>query len=147
MDLQVSLNHKAKYNQHSASSLSSLTFGTRCNLTELLDANSSKLLKNVSRISKDHLFHCGSNEEVDSNYEQYERGLHLMSEGKIAVVLVMDDKEDQENGSESVECPSNIFRLQKLFINDKKVTKVVHYFSLYLCFIVIRFFHLENMIR
>lgn len=70
-----------------------------------------------------------------------------MSEGKIAVVLVMDDKEDQENGSESVECPSNIFRLQKLFINDKKVTKVVHYFSLYLCFIVIRFFHLENMIR
>lgn len=123
---------------HSTSSLLSLTFVTRCNLTEQLDANSSQLLKNVSRMSKDHRFHCGSNEEVDTNHEQHERGFNLLSKGKVAIILVMDVKKNQGSasdsdfvGCESVKCPSNILHLQELFISEDKFTKVVHYFSPY----------------
>lgn len=103
----------------------------RCNLTELLDANSSQLLKNVSRMSKDRLFHCGSYEDVDTNHEQYERGFNLMSKGKVAIILVMDVKKNQGSasdsdfvGCESVKCPSSILHLQELFINEDKFTKI-----------------------
>lgn len=102
----------------------------RCKLTEYIHANSSKLSKSALRISKGHLVHFGSDEKLDSDHEKCERGLHLLSKGKVAVIMVMDDKEDQGSGisdfvgSESAERRSSILQLQNFLLNERKFAKM-----------------------
>ncbi|XP_058101161.1 uncharacterized protein LOC131245604 isoform X2 [Magnolia sinica] len=96
----------------------------RYNLRDFINANSIELLNNTLRIS--------SEDKLEADHQLYKRGLHLMSEGNVAIILVTDGNND--NGSEydfdavgcsGVEHQSNILQLLELLLNDKKFPKMI----------------------
>ena len=65
----------------------------RWSSSEFIGAKLSKLSPHTLRVSKKCLTTPGSEEKLDSNFKLQEKGLHLMSKGKMAIVLFLNDSE------------------------------------------------------
>lgn len=88
-------------------------------------------LTSTLKISEEYNISSASNEKLDANWTFQERGLHLMSEGKLAVVLVVSESEKQGWGSglDLVESESDGILphslLQKFLCEDQGVEEVI----------------------
>lgn len=88
-------------------------------------------LTSTLKISEECYISSASNEKLDANWTFQERGLHLMSEGKLAVVLVVSESEKQGWGSglDLVESESDGILphslLQKFLCEDQGVEEVI----------------------
>jgi hypothetical protein len=91
--------------------------------------------KSTLKISEECLTSSASKEKRGANSTFREKGDHLMSKGKLAIVLFVEESEKQGGGydsdlvdSESYETsPSSL--LQKLPFDDQRFVKVVLIFS------------------
>ncbi|KAI4295369.1 hypothetical protein L6164_035423 [Bauhinia variegata] len=97
----------------------------RWNTTELVSALERKRNNTMQILGESY----GSKEKLAGNISMQEKGLHLMSKGKMAIVLILNGKENQgrtydpdivENGTETSAFPI----LQKLLCDDEKFVKV-----------------------
>ncbi|KAK1258932.1 hypothetical protein QJS04_geneDACA020245 [Acorus gramineus] len=91
---------------------------SRFHLPEFVDGNSTTLLKNALKISHESFILYGKRDKQDKNFELRGRGLHLLSERKAAIILVVDNKNSERIGTENDldgfgKAVSNIF-LQEL---------------------------------
>ncbi|KAB1221456.1 Ribosome maturation factor RimM [Morella rubra] len=112
----------------------------RWNVTELFRAAEAKLTSTL-KISEECYISSASNEKLDANWTFQERGLHLMSEGKLAVVLVVSESEKQGWGSglDLVESESDGILphslLQKFLCEDQGVEEIEDLSSVPLIFV------------
>lgn len=67
----------------------------RWSSSEFISTKLTKLGQRTLKVSKKCLTTPGSEEKLDSNFELQEKGLHLMSKGKMAIVLFVNDSEKQ----------------------------------------------------
>ncbi|KAF8408972.1 hypothetical protein HHK36_005042 [Tetracentron sinense] len=111
----------------------------RWNLSKFISANSNKLLKNHLRISNVR----GIEDDLEAYHGLQQKGLHLMSKGKVAVILVVDENNNQGKGSgpdivdfEGVE-NSSYALLQALLCDDKRFSKVICYFNFSFSFFIL----------
>ncbi|KAL9366927.1 hypothetical protein Peur_038126 [Populus x canadensis] len=101
----------------------------RCFATELISATRTKHVKSSLMISKEFIT-CANEEKLGANFKLQEKGLSLISEGKVAIVLVLNDIEkgkgdnpgvvDSESSENSV-----LFFLQKSLSDDQTFVKVI----------------------
>ncbi|KAK4858116.1 hypothetical protein QYF36_011284 [Acer negundo] len=101
----------------------------RSNVTELINATRSKLMRSTLKISKGCLTPCTSEEKLGAHFSLQEKGHHLVSKGKIAMVLVMNDIEKQGSGCDpdsvgfgNIEHKPSAL-LQTLFCDDQRFVK------------------------
>ncbi|KAK1302024.1 hypothetical protein QJS10_CPB12g00599 [Acorus calamus] len=87
---------------------------SRFHLPEFVDGNSTTLLKNALKISHESFILYGKRDKQDKNFELRGRGLHLLSERKAAIILVVDNKNSERIDLDGFgKAMSNIF-LQEL---------------------------------
>lgn len=105
----------------------------RWSSSEFISAKLSKLGQRTLKVSKKCLTTPGSEKKLDSNFELQEKGLHLMSKGKMAIVLYVNDSEKHGRcsvpelvGSESAGNSTSF--LQTLLSGDRISLKVKCYF-------------------
>ncbi|XVF40221.1 hypothetical protein PTKIN_Ptkin01aG0094200 [Pterospermum kingtungense] len=101
----------------------------RWSISESLSGN--KLVRNRLRISEKCFPPCTSEEKLGANFPLQEKALHLVSKGKVAVVLDMSNHRSQEKEhdpglafSMSMENSETSF-LQTLLCGDERLVKVV----------------------
>ncbi|XP_057950319.1 uncharacterized protein LOC131145195 [Malania oleifera] len=97
----------------------------RWELSKFLSANSAKLMRNTLELSEESLTRDGEG-NVDSKFKFLQNRPNLMSEGKVAIVLVVNNNEELESqpgldllNSESSDISPGPF-LQTLLRNDQK---------------------------
>ncbi|KAL5772054.1 hypothetical protein ACOSP7_011662 [Xanthoceras sorbifolium] len=101
----------------------------RWNRTDLINATRSKLMRSTLKISKGCLTPCASEEKAGAHLSLQEKGRLLVSEGKIAMVLVMNDSEKQGRGCDLDSVGSGNIEnkpsalLQTLFCDDQRFVK------------------------
>ncbi|XP_021685587.2 uncharacterized protein LOC110668570 isoform X2 [Hevea brasiliensis] len=99
----------------------------RLSLTELISAAKTKLIKSSLKLSKKCLTPCVGEENVFVNFQ--EKGVHLLTEGKVGIVLVVNDFKKGSGdspdvvGSKRTE-DSTFSLLQKLLSDDQKFLKM-----------------------
>ncbi|KAF2282808.1 hypothetical protein GH714_043099 [Hevea brasiliensis] len=99
----------------------------RLSLTELISAAKTKLIKSSLKLSKKCLTPCVGEENVFVNLQ--EKGVHLLTEGKVGIVLVVNDFKKGSGdspdvvGSKRTE-DSTFSLLQKLLSDDQKFLKM-----------------------
>ncbi|KAA8519569.1 hypothetical protein F0562_013807 [Nyssa sinensis] len=94
----------------------------RWNATEFIKANFTKQIRSTLRISEECLT-TGSGEKLNANLGLQEKGQLLTSEGKVAIVLVVDDSQRQESGSDpnlvdSGRTEDSLCLLQQMLLSD-----------------------------
>ncbi|OVA02076.1 UTP--glucose-1-phosphate uridylyltransferase [Macleaya cordata] len=90
---------------------------SRWNFLEYMNANATKLLENSLKTSAELDGPCGTKNELNPTEELQEKGLKFISEGKVAIVLVADDKINQSS--------AEILHLQALLSDEKRFTMEV----------------------
>ncbi|KAM4101115.1 hypothetical protein ACJW30_05G118900 [Castanea mollissima] len=112
----------------------------RWNATELFRATEAKLTSTL-KISEECLTSCASKEKLGTNSTFREKGLHILSEGKSAIVLVVNESDRQGWGYdpdlvdfESFETsPSSL--IQTLLCDDQRFVKIEDRASVPLIFV------------
>uniref|UniRef100_A0A5B6YUJ3 Uncharacterized protein n=1 Tax=Davidia involucrata TaxID=16924 RepID=A0A5B6YUJ3_DAVIN len=101
----------------------------RWNANEFIRANFTKEIRSTLRISEE-CFTTGSGEKLNANLRLQEKGQLLTSEGKVAIVLVVDDSKRQGSGSDPILVDSErtedspCLLLQTLLSDDQRLVKV-----------------------
>ncbi|XP_062163262.1 uncharacterized protein LOC133870204 isoform X3 [Alnus glutinosa] len=101
----------------------------RWNVTELFEAAEAKP-KSTLKISEECLTSSASKEKLGANLIFREKGVHLMSKGKLAIVLFVEESEKQGGGYDSDLVDSENYEtspssLQKLLFDDQSFVKVI----------------------
>ncbi|XP_061960204.1 uncharacterized protein LOC133681112 [Populus nigra] len=100
----------------------------RCSATELISATRTKHIKSSLMISKEFIT-CANEEKLGANFKLQEKGLSLISKGKVAIVLVLNDIEKGKGDNPGVvdsESSENslLFFLQKSLSDDQTFVKI-----------------------
>lgn len=101
----------------------------RWNFSEVIRSNSVKLLKNTLKISEEHITIDGIEEKLATTSNLQRKGLHLISKGKVATVLVVNDRKNEERASNPAfidsQCAedSSYTLLQTLLHDDQRFVK------------------------
>ncbi|KAG6790171.1 hypothetical protein POTOM_006319 [Populus tomentosa] len=100
----------------------------RCSATELISATRTKHIKSSLMISKEFIT-CANEEKLGANFKLQEKGLSLISKGKVAIVLVLNDIETGKGDNPGVvdsESSENslLFFLQKSLSDDQTFVKI-----------------------
>lgn len=100
----------------------------RCSATELISATRTKHIKSSLMISKEFIT-CANEEKLGANFKLQEKGLSLISTGKVAIVLVLNDIEKGKGDNPGVvdsESSENslLFFLQKSLSDDQTFVKI-----------------------
>ena len=106
----------------------------RWSSSEFISTKLTKLGQRTLKVSKKCLTTPGSEEKLDSNFELQEKGLHLMSKGKMAIVLFVNDSEKHGRCSvpelvDSESAGNSTSFLQTLLSDDRISLKVKCYFK------------------
>lgn len=103
-------------------------------VNELFDASKLEKVQNSLRISDRCVLSGANEEELDTRANLQEKGLNLISSGKTAVVLVVNDEgwySDLDIVCDIAEHPKSS-SLSDLLCDDRRFAKVVFYFFIYL---------------
>lgn len=104
----------------------------RWSLSEFLVTKLSKLSKRTLKVSKKCLTTSGSEEKQDPNFEWREKGIHLMSKGKMAIFLFVNDSGKDERRSDlglvDSESAGNSISLLQTLLSDDRLSLKVKYF-------------------
>ncbi|KAJ0018906.1 hypothetical protein Pint_10081 [Pistacia integerrima] len=102
----------------------------RWNVTEVINATRTNAIRSTLKISEGCIIPGASKEKVGAHFNLLEKGHNLVSEGKIAMVLVVNDSERQGRGSDpdSVDSGSTenktLALIQTLLFDDQRLVKM-----------------------
>ncbi|GAV79576.1 RimM domain-containing protein/PRC domain-containing protein [Cephalotus follicularis] len=101
----------------------------RWNVNELLSASTKKLMKSTLNISQECLTPCTDAKKLAANLYLQEKGLNLISEGKVATVLVVNGSENQGKGCDpdlvgSESTMYSLLPLQTILCDDQSFIKI-----------------------
>lgn len=114
----------------------SLSSWIRWNVTEVISATRTNAIRSTLKVSECCITPCASKEKVGAHFNLLEKGRNLVSEGKIAMVLVVNDSERQGSDPFSVDSESNENKtsslVQTILCDDQRLVKVMSYFDFHL---------------
>ncbi|KAH7545103.1 hypothetical protein FEM48_Zijuj01G0057700 [Ziziphus jujuba var. spinosa] len=98
----------------------------RWNITDLVGSIKTKQTSSTLSISEDCFTSSASREKLAVHFHLHEKGLHLTSEGKVAIVLVVNDSDKQGWGGDLdlVESQSTANSPYMLLADDQRFIKV-----------------------
>ncbi|XP_065878982.1 uncharacterized protein [Euphorbia lathyris] len=108
----------------------------RWSVSEVISATKTKLIKNSVTLSKECFTSRIIGENLAANFKLQEKGLHLLSKGKLAMILVLNDIVKQGRGDSSESSEDLIFSfIQKSLSDDKTFLKMEDRASVPLVFV------------
>ncbi|XP_044461479.1 uncharacterized protein LOC123192863 isoform X2 [Mangifera indica] len=100
----------------------------RWNVTEVISATRTNAIRSTLKVSECCITPCASKEKVGAHFNLLEKGRNLVSEGKIAMVLVVNDSERQGSDPFSVDSESNENKtsslVQTILCDDQRLVKM-----------------------
>ncbi|KAL5577128.1 hypothetical protein UlMin_018827 [Ulmus minor] len=100
----------------------------RWNIIELVSAMKTDLIRSKLSVSEDCLTSSATKDKLGGHFPLQEKGLQLISEGKVAVILLVNESDYQERAGdldpEDSESTENSSSLLQTLVDDKRFVKI-----------------------